>query len=271
VVSGKFSVTFPLPRSRWLKTKVGLKFFLAITWLLEGLSKQSLGFVNSEGYLAIEASRWRLSQTTCWGNAFAVRTGWKYSGPNSTFSLAVSLSHTHTHTHTQTHVFMVNMVGAGKTLAHFLWAPLSTLFLPPPLSPKHTPHHSPQTLPSEPNSWTGEGFPAGPDLSCKKMTHLLKNPGKREKRRFQERKHKQRWFNMMVASGTQRKAGEGKGKIAYDPNPLNDRRRPEARSSNLVFRAWMQKNGFCACLIIFLFESRSKWRYIFFSSSIWYF
>lgn len=29
-------------------------FFLASGWLLEGLSKQSLGFVNSRGYLAIE-------------------------------------------------------------------------------------------------------------------------------------------------------------------------------------------------------------------------
>lgn len=89
-------MTFSFPRSQWLKTKVSLKFLLAIAWLLEGLSKQSLGFVNSEGYLAIEASRWRLRQTTCYGNAFAVRAVWKYSDP-STLSLSPSPSHTHTH------------------------------------------------------------------------------------------------------------------------------------------------------------------------------
>ncbi len=70
MVWGKFSVTFPFPRSWRLKTKVSLWFSLAITWLLEGLSKQSFGFVNSEGYLAIEASRWRLSQTVLPGKLF---------------------------------------------------------------------------------------------------------------------------------------------------------------------------------------------------------
>lgn len=105
------------------------------------------------------------------------------------------------------------------------FSPLSAALNSPlcllPFSPILTPHHSPQILPSEQNSWTGEGFPAGPDLSCKKMTHLLKKLGKREKRQFREGKHKQRCFNMMVASGTQRKVEEGKRKIAYNTNPLN--------------------------------------------------
>lgn len=219
MVLGKFSVTFPFPRSRWLKTKVSLKFFLAITWLLEGLSKQSLGFVNSEGYLAIAASRWRLSQTTCYGNAFAVRTGWKYSGPDSlSHSLCLSPMPTHTS------LWLTWSEQGWEEAFLLMFSPLRVSFSTPPLPPPPilTPHHSPQTLSSEHNSWTGEGFPAGPDLSCKKMTHLLKKLGKRETRQFRERKHKQRCFNMIVASGTQRKVEEGKRKIAYKTNPVND-------------------------------------------------
>lgn len=182
--------------------------------------------------------------------------------PRFPFSLSVSLSHT------CTHIFMVNMVGTrmrrNPLLIFPLWALLSTPPLPPPLSPILTPHHSPQTLPSEQNSWTGEGFPAGPDLSCKKMTHLLKKLGKREKRQFRERKHKQRCFNMMVASGTQREVEEGKRKIAYNTNPLNDSLETQSMKHNLVFRAWMQKNGFWVCQIVSLLESRSKWIYLYF-------
>lgn len=175
MVLGKFAVTFPFPRSRWLKTKVSVGFFLAVTWLLEGLSKQSFGFVNSEGYLAIEASRWRLSQTTCYGNAFAVRPGWKYPGPGS-LSRSLRLSPVHTHTSLR---LTWSEQGWEEALCSF--SPLSA---PPAFSrrsPVLTPHHSPQTSPSEQNSWTGEGFPAGLDLSCTKMTHLLKKLGKREK------------------------------------------------------------------------------------------
>lgn len=147
-----------------------------------------------------------------------MRTGWKYSGPSSlSHSLCVSPIHTH--------IFMVNMVGARMRRSPLLVFPFECCSQLPlcllPFSPILTPHHSPQTLPSEQNSWTGEGFPAGPDLSCKKMTHLLKKLGKREKRRFREGKHKQRCFNMMVASGTQRKVEEGKRKIAYNTSPLN--------------------------------------------------
>lgn len=188
---------------------------MAVTWLLEGLSKQSLGFVNSEGYLAIEASRWRLSQTTCYGNAFAVRTGWKQSGPDSLFSLSVSLSHAYTH------IFMVNMVGA-RMRRSYIFPPLSAspLSLSPHIDP---PSLSPDFTLRTKQLDRREGFPAGPDLSCKKMTHLLKKLSKRERRQFRgERKHKQRCFNMMVASGTQRKVEEGKRKIAYNTNPLND-------------------------------------------------
>ena len=139
--------------------------------------------------------------------------------PWLSFSLSVSLSHAHTHTDTSLWLTWSEQ-GWEEALCYIfpLWAP-PPLSLSPPYWP---PHHSPQTSPSEQNSWTGEGFPAGPDLSCKKMTHLLKKLGKREKRQFRERKHKQRCFNMMVAGGAQRKVGEGKRKIAYNTNPLND-------------------------------------------------
>ncbi len=131
----------------------------------------------------------------------------------------LSLSYIHTH------IFMVNMVRAKmkKTPSALFLPPLSAApYSPSVSSPILTPHHSPQTLPSEQNSWTGEGFPAGPDLSCKKMTHLLKKPAHGRRGIFRERKHKQSCFNMIVASGTQRKVEEGKRKIAYNTNPLND-------------------------------------------------
>lgn len=73
VAFGEIQRGFPFSQVSTAKTKSEPDVFLGITWLLEGLSKQSLGFVNSEGYLAIKASRWRLSRTTCYGNAFAVR------------------------------------------------------------------------------------------------------------------------------------------------------------------------------------------------------
>lgn len=212
-------MTFSFPRSQWLKTKVSLKFLLAITWLLEGLSKQSLGFVNSEGYLAIEASRWRLSQTTCYGNAFAVRVVWKYSDPSSLFLLLPPI---------HTHIFMANMIGAKKEKPFKHSSKTSPLSLS--LSPMLTPHHSPQTLPTEQNSWTGRAFLQVQIYHVKRMTHLLKKRGKREKRRLRERKHKQRFFLMMVASGTQRKLEEGKRKIAYNTNSLNDSLKQEART-----------------------------------------
>lgn len=50
--------------------------------------------------------------------------------------------------------------------------------------------HSPQTLTSEQNSWSERGLTAGPDLSCRKMTHLLKKPGKSEKRFWRENTNK---------------------------------------------------------------------------------
>lgn len=148
-VLGKFSMTFSSPRSQWLKTKVSLKFLLAITWLLEGLSKQSLGFVNSEGYLAIEASRWRLSQTTCYGNAFAVRAVWKYSDPGSLFLLLPPI---------HTHIFMANMIGAKKEKPFKHSSKTSPLSLS--LSPMLTPITLPRLCPQ--NKTAGQG-----GLSCR--------------------------------------------------------------------------------------------------------
>lgn len=150
---GEIQRDFPCSQVLMVKKK----FFLAITWLLEGLSKQSLGFVNSEGYLAIEASRWRLSRTTCYGNAFAARTGL------SVCPLCVSPSHTNTH------ILRLTWSDQG-------WEALCSFF---PLERCSQLSHFPSDLPSpsEQNSWTGESFPAGPDPSCKKMTHLLKKLG----------------------------------------------------------------------------------------------
>lgn len=163
-VLGKFSMTFSFPRSQWLKTKVSLKFLLAITWLLEGLSKQSLGFVNSEGYLAIEASRWRLSQTTCYGNAFAVRAVWKYSDPGSLFLLLPPI-------HTQ-----ANMIGAKKEkpFKHSSNFPSVSFPLPHVDPPSLSPDFARRT-----KQLDREGFPAGPDLSHKKDDTSFEETGQK--------------------------------------------------------------------------------------------
>lgn len=139
--------------------------------------------------------------------------------------MCVSLPYIHTHTH----IFMVSMVG-GKDEVEALcsFSPLSAS-LNSHLTPSCLlPHIDPPSLSPDFTLRTkqldkGEGFAAGPDLSCKKMTHLLKKLGKREKRQFffGERKHKQSCFNMTVAGGTQRKVEEGrKRKIAYNTNPF---------------------------------------------------
>lgn len=140
--------------------------------------------------------------------------------PQFSFSLSVSLSPIHTHTS-----FWLTWLEQGWEKRSLLIFPFECCSQFPlcllPVFPILTSHHSPHTLPSEQNSWTGEGFPAGPDLSCIKMTHLLKKLGKRERRQYWEGKRKQRCFNMMVAGGTQWKLEEGKRKIAYNTNPLN--------------------------------------------------
>lgn len=92
VAFGEIQRGFPFSQVSTVKTKSEPDVFLGITWLLEGLSKQSLGFVNSQGYLAIKASRWRLSRTTCYGNAFALRTEEKYPKPGSPLSPCLSMS-----------------------------------------------------------------------------------------------------------------------------------------------------------------------------------
>lgn len=148
--------------SQWLKTTVSLVFLLAITWLLEGLSKQSLGFVNSKAYLAIKASRWRLSQTTCYGSVFA---GLKLFRPQLVSSLSGFLFHTYKH------IFTADMAEGSmksKPSVYFpLWLlcqgdfpssplPFSEHQIPPPTTP----------LPKElsldfvcwTNHWTGRAF-----------------------------------------------------------------------------------------------------------------
>lgn len=161
-------------------------------------------------------------------------------------TLCVSLSHEYTQ------IFMVNMVkDEKKPSAHFpLGAPLSTPPRPPFLSPILTPHHSPYTLPSEQNSWTGEGFPAGPDLSCKEMTYLLKILGKRETRRFQERNINKGLLIWWSPAAHKEKWKRAKEKLLT--NPLNDSLESWSMKHKLVFRAWIQKNWLCLCKIISL-------------------
>lgn len=62
------------PRSGRLSMNENKKLLLASGQLLEFLSKQSLCFVNSRGYLTITASRCFVRWTTCYGNAFSVRS-----------------------------------------------------------------------------------------------------------------------------------------------------------------------------------------------------
>lgn len=61
---------FPRSESSGMRGKTEL--LLEAEWLLEALSKQSFGSVNSGAYLAITASRCFMSQTTCYGNAFSL-------------------------------------------------------------------------------------------------------------------------------------------------------------------------------------------------------
>lgn len=57
----------------------------------------------------------------------------------------------------------------------------SHLSPPPPLPLADRPNNSPYTLCAEQITGQG-GFPAGPDLSCKKMTHLLRENGAKGRR-----------------------------------------------------------------------------------------
>lgn len=139
--------------------------------------------------------------------------------PRFSLSHSVCLSLIHTHSS-----LWLRWAEQGWEEALCSFYPLSVALDSP--RPSSFPHIDPPPLSSDfalrTKQLDREGFPAGPDLSCKKMTHLWKKVGKREKRQFRERKHKQRCFNMMVASGTQRKVEGGKRKIAHNTNPLND-------------------------------------------------
>lgn len=77
------------------------------------------------------------------------------------------------------------------------------------------------------------------------MTHLLKKLGKREKRQFQEGKHKQQCFNMMVASGTQWKVKGAKEKLLTIETLWMVAWGTTAWNINLV---WMQRILFCVVL-----------------------
>lgn len=69
---GSFGSACQFPRSGSSGMRGKTELLLEAEWLLEALSKQSFGFVNSGAYLAITASRCFMRQTTCYGNAFSL-------------------------------------------------------------------------------------------------------------------------------------------------------------------------------------------------------
>lgn len=145
------------------------------------------------------------------------------------FRPSVSLPYTHTHIHTHTSLG-ANMVKRRekkkkKPSSPFLLPPISALYSASVPNPQHIDLSSLSSdfILRTKQLGRGGASPAGPDLSCKKRGgrkkkgrwHIVwREQAKRERRAG---KHKQRGFNMMVASGTEATAEEGaREEIAYN-------------------------------------------------------
>lgn len=182
------------------------------------------------------------------------------------FSLYLSDTHTQTHTHFYSqHGWSKEDFCSFSPMSVSLDSPLTSSRLPHTDPPSPCLYFTPRTQQLD----RGRAFLQVQTYHVKRWHIFWRNWAKGRKRQFRERKHKQRWSNMMVASGRQRKVGERKRKnclhkpFEWQPGDLRHEtytlfREPECKRMDFV-------------LLIPQLVLRSKWVYIRFLSRIWYF
>lgn len=170
--------------------------------------------------------------------------------------------------HTHTHIFMVNMVGArmrrSPLLVSTLWGPLSWLPpLPPPLFPPYWPPITlPRLHPQNKTAGQGRAFLQVQTYHVKRWHIFWRNGAKGRRGGFGRENINKGvliWWSPVAHKEKWKRANE---KLLTIQSLWMTAWRPKAWNINLVFTAWMQKNGFCVCLIISLLESRSKWLHL---------